>query len=158
ARNADLFVQKEGDKALSISITGGALAASVSGGKRGLKASGGTVSPDYWHHVAVSAGRRLVLYVDGVETAAADGEMPDLEGPVVMGEGFAGELDEIQISATARSPDFIRAAAKSQGPDAALLAFQPGEEGGGSSSYIGILLGSVTADGWVVIAILMVMG
>src|SRR5262249_60391539 len=82
----------------------------------------------------------------------------ELQGPIIIGEGFAGEIDEVQISSTARNADFIRAAAKSQGPDAALLAFQPGEEGGGSTTYMGILLGSVTPDGWVVIAILIVMG
>src|SRR5215470_7790487 len=85
-RNAELFVQKEGDKALSVSITGGALAAAISGGKRGLKASGGMLSPDNWHHVAVTAGRRLVLYVDGTESAAADGELPELQGPITLGE------------------------------------------------------------------------
>ena len=158
SQDAVLFAQKEGDKALTVSIAGGALSASVSGGRRGTKASGGAVVPDAWHHVAVTAGKRLALYVDGAETASADGEMPEIEGAATIGEGFAGEMDEVEISGAARTADFIRAAAKSQGPDAALLAFQPGEEGGGGSTYIGILLGSVTMDGWVVIAILLVMG
>src|SRR5262249_53575039 len=153
SKDAELFLLKEGDKALSVSITGGVLSASASGGRRGVKASGGTVAPDAWHHVAVTAGKRLVLYVDGAETGAADGDMAEIQGAATVGQGFAGEMDEVELSSAARSLDFIRAAAKSQGPDAALLVFQPGEEGGGSSTYIGILLGSVTMDGWVVIAI-----
>jgi len=156
--DAVLFLQKEGDKALSVSIAGGELSASVSGGRRGTKAAGGAITPDAWHHVAVTAGKRLVLYVDGTETGSADGEMPEIQAAATIGQGFAGEMDEVEISSVARSADFIRVAARSQGPDAALLAFQPGEEGGGSSTYFGILLGSVTPDGWVVIAILIVMG
>jgi biopolymer transport protein ExbB len=66
-------------------------------------------------------------------------------------------VDEVQISSSARGADFIRAAAKGQGPDAALVAFGQAEEGGGSGSYFAILLKSVTVDGWVVIGLLGVM-
>jgi biopolymer transport protein ExbB len=90
--------------------------------------------------------------------AKAASEVPEFEGAVSIGRGFTGELDEVEIAGTVRSIDYLRAAAKGQGPDAALVAFGEGEEsGGGTSSYIGILLQAVTIDGWVVIGILGVM-
>jgi biopolymer transport protein ExbB len=148
---------RDGAKSVTLSLAAGALSATIDGGKTALKAAGGALSPDTWHHVALTAGKRLSLYVDGLEVAGSDGELPELAGEVTIGEGFAGEMDEAAISAAARPADWLRAAAKGQGIEAALVGFGEGEAGRGGSSYIGILLNAVTADGWVVIAILGVM-
>jgi len=143
------------DRRIALELDAGALAASVEGGGRAQRARGGTLSPGVWHHVALVAGKRLVLYLDGVEAAEAVVEIPDIAGPLQIGRGYAGEMDEAAISATARSADWIRAAAKGQGPDALLVSVGEPEAGSsGSSSYIGVLLGAVTVDGWVVIMIL----
>jgi biopolymer transport protein ExbB len=154
-----LFTLKDGAKSLELSFTRGSLEATIAGGRRAVKAAGGAFSADTWHHVAFTAGRRLAIYLDGQEVAGADGELPDIAGEIVIGgDGFAGEMDEVAVSAAARSADWIRAAAKGEGIDAALVAFaDEGESGGGTSSYIGILLNSVTVDGWVVIGFLGVM-
>jgi biopolymer transport protein ExbB len=81
-----------------------------------------------------------------------------LQGEVVVGRGFQGELDELELSNVARPAEAIAVAASSQGPDAKLLSV--GEEeaaDSGGASYFGVILQSVTLDGWVVIAFLMVM-
>ncbi|MBV8032568.1 MAG: DUF2341 domain-containing protein [Betaproteobacteria bacterium] len=158
AAEGTLFALRDGAKSIVVALAGGALTASASGGKSPIKASGGQVLPETWSHVAVTAGKKLVLYVNGNEVGTADGDLPDMQGEVTLGEGFAGEMDEGAISSVARSGDWIRVAAKGQGPDAALVASAEGEEGGGGgSSYIGILLNSVTIDGWAVIGILIAM-
>ena len=71
---------------------------------------------------------------------------------------FVGELDELELAKIARSPGFIAAAFASQGPDAPMMTFGEDEENASwSGGYFGVILRSVTIDGWVVIGILMVM-
>jgi biopolymer transport protein ExbB len=149
-----LFEIKDGAKAVTLALAAGALSATVAGGKGALKAAGGALSVDTWHHVALTAGKRLSLYVDGREVAGTDGEFPEIAGEIVVGGGFAGEMDEIALSASARTADWLRVAARGQGIDSALVVFGEGEAGSGGTSYIGILLNAVTIDGWVVIAFL----
>jgi biopolymer transport protein ExbB len=79
--------------------------------------------------------------------------------------GFIGELDELELAKTARSAGFIQFAAASQGggdPAAKLLAFGDDEQPKSwfswlKNGYIGVIVGSLTIDGWVVIGILAVM-
>jgi biopolymer transport protein ExbB len=72
---------------------------------------------------------------------------------------FVGEMDELEISKVVRSAGFIRLAALEQGPDGAkaLKLGQDEETSSWSGGYFGVILHSVTMDGWVVIAILMLM-
>jgi biopolymer transport protein ExbB len=80
-------------------------------------------------------------------------------GEVIVGAGLQGDLDEVQVSSLARSEEWIRAAWAGQGPEPRLASVGEDEQnaGGGGHSYFNILLGAVTLDGWVVIAILVVM-
>ncbi|HLH94749.1 MAG TPA: DUF2341 domain-containing protein [Xanthobacteraceae bacterium] len=74
--------------------------------------------------------------------------------------GFTGELDELEISKVVRSPGYIKLAAIGQGPDEAkLISFSVDEENSRwfSSGYFGVILRSVTPDGWVVITLLAIM-
>jgi biopolymer transport protein ExbB len=112
-----------------------------------------------WAHVAVVASDGLTLYVNGVEAGKLVGSLGKLSGAAVLGEGYKGEMDELEIASTARSADWIKLAAQSQGPQQKMVNYAPaeaGEEAGGAST-LRILLGAVTIDGWVVIGILMVM-
>jgi biopolymer transport protein ExbB len=147
------------DKWLRLEQNGLALAGVIESKRPLARAEGGALAPGAWHHVALAAaGKRLALFLDGVEVASASGELPELAGGAQIGRGFAGEMDEVAISTVGRAADWIRAAAKGQGPEAALVVFGEGETGGGGgASYIGILLNALTVDGWVVVAILGVM-
>lgn len=113
-----------------------------------------------WSHVAVSTGAKAVLYVNGVAVGEAAAACPDVSGTVTVGKGFTGEVDELDLAVAARSADWFKAAALGQGMEAKLVAFgedEGGEDGGDDASYFGVILQNVTLDGWVVIAILMVM-
>jgi biopolymer transport protein ExbB len=124
------------------------------------------LAPGAWHHIAVVASTQIILYVDGKAAATLAARLPAMNTPAVIGgditspqpANYAGDMDELEISKVARSAEFIAAAAASQGPDSKLLMYGEGEENAGmSGGYFGVILRSVTIDGWVVIAILAVM-
>ena len=141
-------------------------------------AAGPTVAPNSWHHVAVvAAGEAIKLYLDGEPYSIANAALPALNGPLVLGgngvgnlmntsgTGFSGEIDELEISKVARTPGFIKLAVAAQGGgDAAtkLLTMTDDVKPAGwlaslKTGYIGVIVGSLSFDGWVVIGILMVM-
>jgi biopolymer transport protein ExbB len=158
--NAVVFSQQDGNKSVVLGIDGNKLYAALHSGAALVETPhSAEVAAGSWHHVAVSTGKRLTLYLDGREVAALDGELTDMQGEVVVGKGFSGELDELELSNVARSADWIKAAAAGQGPDASLLTYGEDEaaDSGESASYFGTILHSVTLDGWVVIGILGIM-
>jgi biopolymer transport protein ExbB len=121
-----------------------------------------------WRHLAVvEEGSKITLYVDGSVYSTLDVAIPALNGVSVIGAdtasggaGFAGEMDELNISKIVRPVGFIKLAAFGQGGDRASKLLATGEDEQTSSfisGYFGIILKSVTPDGWVVIGILMVM-
>jgi biopolymer transport protein ExbB len=157
AADAPVYSQTEGAAPLVVSMRGGKLEAQ-SGTVNAT--SSAPLAVGAWQHVAVVVKDGLTIYLNGQEVAKAAGSVADLSGAAVIGKGFKGEIDELQVSTAARSADWIKAAALSQGQDQKLVVYGPveGDSGGDSGpSYIRILLGAVTLDGWVVIGILGVM-
>jgi biopolymer transport protein ExbB len=125
-------------------------------------AAGQAMAPNSWHHVAVTAaGPTITLYIDGQSAATLSAALPASTAALSLGDTFAGEIDELEISKAARPPGFIKMAAMSQGPDKApkLFVFAPDETRTSwfSGGYVGIILSSLTFDGWIVICILVVM-
>ena len=144
-----------------------------SGAKR---TPGGTpVQPGPFHHLAVVAGAgKIILYLDGVAYSGLDAQLPAMNTPMIIGgdatapdaipgeAGVAGELDELVLSKVARPVGYIQMAAIGQGSEKAgkLLAFAPEEAPSNWMSaigYIGIIVRSLTVDGWVVIGLLAIM-
>ncbi len=158
ASDAPIYTQTDGAAPLRVAVRGGKLVAQS--GALTATASA-ALTPGAWQHIAVVAKDGLAIYVNGQESARAAGSVPDMAGAAVVGKGFKGELDELQVATTARSPDWIKTAALSQGQDQKLVVYglPEGEaaEGDSGPSYLKILLGAVTLDGWIVIGILMVM-
>lgn len=92
--------------------------------------------------------------------AAAPADAAAAAAPVAAAmPGFVGELDEMTIAKSARPAGFIKIAAINQGPSPSkLLNFSVDEETSSwLSGYFGVLLKAVTLDGWIVIAILIIM-
>ena len=164
AADAPLAVFGNGANALRLSAKGGKWVAQVGA----LTAtSNAAVAAATWQHLTVVLKDGVALYVNGVESARAAGALADIGGGAVggtvggvVGKGFKGEIDELQVSSTARGADWIKLAAQSQGQDQKLVSYGPaegGEAGESGPSYMKILLSAVTIDGWIVIAILAVM-
>ncbi len=144
-----------GGKALQISVAGGKLQASA-GGPAVVAST--PLKPDVWQHVAVAGGAgKLRLVVDGIEVGSGALNLADVSGAGVIGEGFAGEMDEVTLAGAPRSASYITALAVGQMADSPMVNFAEGKAEGGEVSYFAILIGSVTIDGWIVIGLLAVM-
>lgn len=117
------------------------------------------LKPGVWQHVAVVfGGGKAQFFLDGQPAGDGAATLQEAAGDVVIGEGFTGGLDAVQLARTSRSSAYIQALAVSQQADSPMLTFSDEEAGGEAEvSYMKILLGAVTIDGWVVIAILGVM-
>ncbi|MGV3583188.1 MAG: DUF2341 domain-containing protein [Methylophilus sp.] len=124
--------------------------------------TGGELKATAWQHVAFTLNNgNAALYVNGVEVATGAVPVVKPVAAVNIGNAYLGEMDEIQLANTARSKAQIQLAATSQGVDSKLLTVAASEGGGeeeeGEANYIGILIGSLTLDAKIVIAILAVM-
>ncbi len=165
--DAVLLERVDDDKTLRIGIDQDALYARVT-------ADGATVETPrtaqlqlkQWQHIALNvAPLRMTLYIDGKEAAAIDTKAVDMGGAITVGAAatgsnfLIGEVDELEIANLARPAQWFKDEFAEQGPDAAALTYGEDEQNdsGGSTSYFGTILRSVTIDGWVVIAVLMLM-
>ncbi len=156
---------------LTVLLENGAVVAeTVSAGTVVRTPPGNPIKPDGWTHVAVRAdGKTLAVYVNGQPAGEVSAALPAASGGLLMGgeqsgsgsprPNFIGQIDEFVLSKTARPVSAIEVAARSQGTDARLIAFEPVEQrsGDGGHGYFGILFNALTPDAWIVIVILSVM-
>ncbi|MEQ1801396.1 MAG: DUF2341 domain-containing protein [Gammaproteobacteria bacterium] len=122
--------------------------------------------PGSWGLVtAVISTNRVALYLDGREVSGIDSQFAETGGTLTVGASaaggsfFTGQLDELTIANAARSPDWIKAQFANQGQEDKLVRYgeDTAKESGGEPSYFLITLQNVTLDGWVVIAVLVLM-
>ena len=154
---ANLYNQGE---ALSLNIDAQKLTLKIGG----ATVTGGELKPAVWQHVAftINAGNAS-LYLDGAQVATGAVQVSDMNKEIKIGDGFTGELDEMQISSNAKSAGAIKLAASSQGVESALLKVsgsasgEGDEEDDGKPNYLKILIDSLTPDAKIVIGILAVM-
>lgn len=123
------------------------------------------LTPGTWHFLAVTVSpTQVTLYADGLAVGSAPVTPVELAGTLTLGataagtNGYVGELDEVQVATVARSADWLKAAARSQGIEAPLVVYgADGQKEGGSNSYFATIAKNLTFDGWVVIVICLVM-
>jgi biopolymer transport protein ExbB len=164
-------------------ITGGVLAIGADQGMPfvAVREAGATLrtapaaplAPGTWHQWTVTGeGGKMTLMVDGAEYATVATELPAADGPSILGGsgdganfGFVGEVDELEISRVARTPAAVKLAFLAQGGDTAgkFLTLADDERPKNwlsflKTGYVGVILGSLSIDGWVVIGILFIMG
>ena len=156
AQNAVLFKQSDAaGHSLSLALQGDKLVVQANST---ASTPGGEISAGAWHHVALVGKESLTAYVDGQPVGQAAAPVPSIAGPIELGAGYKGEMDEVRVAYVARSADWILLEARGQGADQRLITYGAADTGDDSGpNYFKILLGSVTVDGWVVIGILMVM-
>lgn len=76
-----------------------------------------------WSHVSfVADGKALHLYINGIEDGVGAGAMPAIDGSILIGQGFTGELDEVRLSHTARPANMILAMAQAEGQGGKLVS------------------------------------
>ncbi len=175
--NAVIYVRREGAKAFIVGVDHNAFYVEVSQANGGTQRSpaGTAVAAASWHHLGVTAAAgKVALYLDGAPYASMDAALPGMNSEAMIGgdaemtssdaaaaeAGFQGEMDELQISKNARSAGFLKFAAINQGAgDKTGLTFGEDEQTASwfSGGYFGVIIGSLSVDGWVVICILAVM-
>ncbi|WP_374569271.1 DUF2341 domain-containing protein [Ideonella sp.] len=127
------------------------------------KLAGAALPASAWSHVVLTVGGgKAQLYINGKPAAQADVLLPAATAPaLVLGEGYKGLIDEVQLLPAARDAGWVRLAAAAQGMEASFIKSQKEGEAAGSEGegggYFGILLKNLTTDAWVVIGILLVM-
>jgi biopolymer transport protein ExbB len=164
-----IYARHEGAASFIVGLAGGAPYVAISGpdGVRQQTSVTPPLGAKGWHHLAVIAGpEKIQLYVDGKLGPEIAGSLPALSGVATLGAdpqnpttpAFAGTLDELRIARTVRDPAWIRVAALNQGPSDPLVQYGADEQlSSWGSGYVGVILRSVTVDGWVIIGLLGVM-
>ena len=165
-QQAAVLALTDGAKSIELDLDGSkpVLRASM-GGAPASVASTTDLSLSQWHHVAFTAGNgKLTLYVDGLPVGSAPVTLQEVGGNFTVGAAggtkfLTGDIDEVQVSKVARSAEWIKASALSQGMDANLVVYGADgqREAGGQTSYFVTIAKNLTADGWVVIGICMAM-
>jgi biopolymer transport protein ExbB len=158
-----IFSRRNGNTSVLVGADNGVPYIEVSKDGNVQRSAAGTPMPvGSWRHLAIVASTATIdLYLDGENVASLNATLPAMNTAIQIGGGnFNGELDELEISKVARSAGFIKLAAISQGENGAkLLVLGPDEETVSwfSGGYVGVIVKSLSLDGWVVIGILIVM-
>jgi biopolymer transport protein ExbB len=172
APNTVLFSRRDGANDFIVGSDNGVPFVDIDGTR---SPAGTPITANTWHHLAVVAdGQKIQLYLDGAPYTSVNAPLPTLNTPSLIGADaanansgyapFVGEMDELEISKVARDPGFIKFAATEQGGDSAAKLMTVGEDQSppagwlsGAFGLFGVILKSVTIDGWVVIGILAIM-
>jgi biopolymer transport protein ExbB len=126
----------------------------------------GQLTTGEWHHLAIRIGDgHLTIFVDGADAGNVNAQAQEIGGVLSIGGSaangnyFSGDLEELEVSNTARSADWLKVAARSQGMVAPLVIYgaDTQKESGGGESYFVTTLRNVTTDGWVIIGVLSVL-
>jgi len=167
--NGVIFSRRDGAGSFLVGMANGVPYAEVSGQRT---TGGAAVAANSWHHLAVvSDGSKLTLYLDGASYGTLSAAFPAMNSNMILdgdsqagATGFNGEIDELEISKVARPAGFIKFAAIGQGVDGdtKLMAIAADEQQTNwmstlGSGTLGVLIRSLTPDGWAVIGILSVM-
>ena len=163
---AIIFSRHEGKTSALVGVDNGVPYVEISREGKVQRSAGATpMSAGSWQHLTIVASTATItLYLDGENIASLNVSLPAMNSAIeIGGGGFSGELDELEISRVARSPGFIKLAALGQGDKGAkLLTVGPAEEttnwlSGLTGGYVGVIVKSLTFDGWIVIGILLIM-
>ncbi|WP_257554659.1 DUF2341 domain-containing protein [Sphingobium sp. CFD-2] len=122
----------------------------------GNRSSGGALAADSWANVAlVNDGTKSALYINGQPAGEVTGALAAATGAAVLGQGFAGEIDELRVAGAALPQSAFQLAAASEGQLSKLVTTDTPQqvETGGGHGHFGILFGALTFDAWVVIII-----
>jgi biopolymer transport protein ExbB len=167
--NATLYSRRDGGSSFVIGLDNGVPYVEVGGaGGTGRTTPGTALIAKTWRHLAVvSSGAMITVYVDGELYATLSARIAPMTSAPILGSdpsgtGFKGEMDELEISKVSRPPGSLKFIASNQGAGdtSKLVVYGEDEETSSwfSGGYFGVILKSVTPDGWVVIGILILMG
>jgi len=176
ANDAVIYRREENEFSFVFGVDEGVVYVEVKDASGTTRSSGGeAIGEGSWRHLAAVAGAgKIDLLVDGEPYASLAKEMPALAGPAYLGGtaesggGFAGELDEFQIHGAPLDTSLVRflAASQSGSPESQSIVVVGADEGGEVGTHnetlehlmlFGDIANNMMFDGWVAIAICIVM-
>lgn len=122
-----------------------------------VRSAGAPLEAGSWKHVALANdGMTTTLYLDGQPAGTVDGALGAASGTPMLGDGFAGEIDEFRVAGTALAASAFQLAAASEGQASRLVVTDTAEqvETGGAHNNFSVLFKALTFDAWVVIILL----
>ncbi|ALR20907.1 DUF2341 domain-containing protein [Sphingobium baderi] len=122
----------------------------------GTRSNGAALAADSWANVAlVNDGGKSLLFINGQPAGEVAGALAPATAAPLLGQGFAGEIDELRVAGAALPQSAFQLAAASEGQNARLITTDTAQqvETGGGHGYMGILFSALTFDAWVVILI-----
>jgi biopolymer transport protein ExbB len=177
--NAVVLSRTDGNTSFRLLLDQGIPVVEIQGGGSPVRSQpGAPIAAAAWSHVALTAsGGKLQLYLNGEPYASADGAIPALAGPLLIGgvepaaaniAGFTGELDALMISNSALTAGAVKFAFINQGSsDAAQRAITLGEIEGGEEAggghvmehvmLFGDIANNMMFDGWIAIGVCVIM-
>ena len=175
AGKSHFFSWEDGRQSIIVGLDDSRVYCSLSagGGQAVVTPKTAGLTPKQWQHltVTVDPDKQVTVYINGKETSSVKfrGPVPVPSADIKIGASgkgeiaFMGDLDEIQLSNTVRSPGWIKAAFQSQGPDSLLTSYLEEESGGGGSesltvALMKVIIRTITLDGWLIIGFLFFMG
>lgn len=172
--DAVVYVHRDGARQLLLGLAKGAPYFIISGddGVAHRSDQAQPIGDKAWHQLGlIASGGQVALYVDGKPGPSVPAALPSLSTAASLGgdtaapggvpdpgTGFTGQLDELQLSKVARDPTLLQLSWLNEGTADKLLSFGRDEQlSSWSSGYVGVILHSVTLDGWVIIMVLLLM-
>ena len=167
-----LFILEDEKRAFRVLVDGSKVCVEVQKGVTVRRPSDCVDLPvEQWHYLGVTAApnKRVAIHLDGLEMTYFEipEGIPVIEKDIYIGgrgdgeRSFTGDLDEVRLSNTARSTDWLRAGFVSQGPEALMATFDIEEAGGGTGGlpvfYLKTIFENITLDGLVIIGLLALM-
>lgn len=165
--DAILFSRRDGTNTFLIGTNNGVPFVEIN---KQRSAAGEVITPSVWHHIAaVVEGSKTTLFVDGNPYSNLATGLPPMTGAAQIGKdstgsdlGFVGDIDEVELSKTARPAGFIKFASVSQGTssEATKLVEASADEFGEHAeeselmkhvSLLADISKDLTPDGWAVI-------
>lgn len=177
AVRAVIFSWGDRDNGFEIGLASGAPYFEIhDGAASGRSAVGAPIPNGVWKHLAVvSGGGVTTLYVDGVSYASMNRGIPSFTDGALLGadatggNGLVGEIDELQISNSARGAGWVKLAVASEAgspASQAFLVFGAEEAAGGGGAHnatlehvmlFGDIAKNMMFDGWIAVGICCVM-
>ena len=162
AVETSVIYAQRGASSFVVGLNNGAPYVSIDNASSPLSAQ---IADNSWHHLAVVANAtQTTLYVDGqVRSTLAHGLASGLQGVATVGgdgakQPFHGVIDELKIAKIERDAGTVQLEAGNQGTTDKLVQFGVDEAASsGHTGYFGVIMASVTIDGWIVIGFLIVM-
>lgn len=168
-QSGTLYQVKEGSRSFTIALDDGRPVARIvkDDNHQVSTQPSARIEAGSWHLLAVTVSDKLTILLDGAEISSVAASLPDIAGSALLGgstepgRGFKGLLDEVRLSNRAVPAESFKFEAAADAPESTLITFDADTQAHGGSDYletIGVLAGAVTVDGWVVIALITLLG